>query len=165
MRSLLALILISVSAFVFYSFQGADLFDLPGLSPKASDSAQKTKDIHALRSEAANLACQQIEAEFEQSGLSWHFHTVLINARDERLKELTFLKELYTCFEQDEMGTLILEIEAFTSDFAQEKGSDLQLQFSVFDYVSQNKLSEFGFVFELGPQDSKEPLQVKGLKN
>ena len=101
-------------------------------------------------------------AELKKNKLSNKFQKVIIQARDERLNNVRFLKELYGCFTVDKMGSLFLEIEAFTSDFNGQLSDDLQLQVSVYDFVTQNKLTEFGFVYHLPAEPGEKETAQEG---
>jgi len=121
-------------------------------SPKAESQLDQKSQI------TLSKTCQLFHHEFKNSGFDTKFQKVVIQARDERIQNHPFLKELYSCFHIEKMASQYLEIEAFTSDFEGQLSDDLQLQVSVFDFVTQNKLTEFGFVYQLvanEPQDSE----------
>jgi hypothetical protein len=126
------------------------------LNPSWSPFNNPSVSIHSLNSpldkksqKVLSQTCALFQEELKKNGLEPKFQRVVIHARDERIQNLPFLKGLYGCFPIEKLATQYLEIEAFTSDFQGHMSDDLQLQVSVYDFVTQNKLTEFGFVYHL----------------
>jgi hypothetical protein len=120
------------------------LFKNPSVSTLSLKSPLDKKSQKIL-----SQTCALFQEELKKNGLELKFQRVVIQARDERIQNLPFLKELYGCFSIEKMATQYLEIEAFTSDFQGQISDDLQLQVSTYDFATQNKLTEFGFVYNL----------------
>ncbi len=155
-----------VSSFLIFSSLSVILFFVLNalVSPDKHGIAQRSKNNNSKRSpssinpylnnfDSQNLnhkACQQLTQELIKAGHSLEFHSVKIAIRDAHLiqKGLTE-KELKNCFTTSKMGTINLDIEAFNSDTEKNRGQDLQMQVSVFDYHSQNKIDEISFFFDL----------------
>jgi hypothetical protein len=131
---LIGLILICVSAFV-----AASLF-----MPEVSQ--QKIKAIFLTDTQKALFAeCERARTVLREQKLPTAFAQVQFLVRDKRLEEDPIMQDLKKCFAVNEKSPVALEAEVFSSDFGNWASDDLQVQISVFDVKSKNKLSEVGF--------------------
>jgi hypothetical protein len=84
------------------------------------------------------------------------FYEIRLLARHEGLKEHKHIKQLVRCFPKDPLGSHILELDLFSGDMSSEPtldGQDIQLQMSVFDYLSSNKVLETTLALTLDELD------------
>jgi len=131
---LIGLILICVAAFVAVSLY------LPETSQK------KIKALFLSDSQKSLFAeCEKARQELRKQELPTVFAKVEYLVRDKRFEEDPILQDLRKCFVVNEKSPVGLEAEVFSSDFGNWASDDLQVQLSVFDMKSNNKLAEIGF--------------------
>jgi len=155
LRILIGFVFIAAAYFIAYEAQ--PVLNLVNLAKK--ELRKYSSQLDQRSQETLSKTCELFYSELKKNDLKTSFQKVSIQARDERIQNLAFLKELYGCFRIHKSGTLFIEIEAFTSDYEDQKNHDLQLQVSVYDFVSQNKLTEFGFVYNLPSANSNSSIE------
>ncbi len=131
---LIGLILICISAFVAMSL----------FMPEVSQ--QELKAIFLSDTQKALFAeCKKARTVLREQKLPTVFAQVQFSVREKRLEKDPILQDLKKCFAVNEKSSVSLEVEVFSSDFGNWASDDLQVQISVFDVKSKNKLSEVGF--------------------
>jgi hypothetical protein len=91
-----------------------------------------------------------LREDLNQRNHKLSFQKIILNPRDQEIENLSFLNHLKACFPLDKMGIYNIEIEAFLSSQNDHLlNHKLHLQVSVYDFVTENKLSEQGFSFPL----------------
>lgn len=139
----LGALLVIVTAVVIATFE---------LLPR--ESKMKVQTI-LMSSEQKTLfsECEIMRSQLRDQGLASQFKNVELQIRDERLKKDPIIKDIRKCFVLSEGSPLRAEVELFSSDFGNEASADLQVQVSVFDLKSNNKISELGFRMDHEPYE------------
>ena len=102
--------------------------------------------------------CERFRKSMIEQKLPIVFGKVDFLVREERLKNDPLLSDLQKCFAPNSNSPIGLEIEIFSSDFGNWSSDDVQVQISVLDLKSSNKISEFGFRLDhKAPANSANP--------
>ncbi len=97
-----------------------------------------------------DLLCRFLEGKFDENQIEKKFARVDLKFHEKRLKEMKFSKKLRECFPSLSTGKNRIEMDIFSADFKGENAADLiEVQVSVFDKKSKNKIFETGAHFEL----------------
>lgn len=112
-----------------------------------------TKAPKVLAAEINDL-CKHLVDELEASHITPAFSNVNLKFHEKRLIKPEIKAMLGSCFQQKKDSKNRAEMDIFSSDFAGEKAADLvQVQVSIFDRQSKNKIFESGIHFELSSVD------------
>lgn len=97
-----------------------------------------------------DLLCRDLNSKFDESKIEKHFARVDFKFHEKRLKTMKFNDRLKSCFRSVSTAKNRVEIDVFSADFKGENAADLiELQVSVFDKKSRNKIFEAGQSLDL----------------
>lgn len=101
--------------------------------------------------EEIDKLCKHLREEMTANKLEPAFADVDLKLHEERLEDASFLDVLKNgCLKEAKDASHRIELDIFSSDFTGEDASDqIQVQVSVFDKKSSNKIFESGIHFEL----------------
>lgn len=129
------------------TYSAVDVEDPKDLEPKSAE------EIHG----AITDACEQMNAELKSSDVSTAFKKVIIRIHEKRLQTDVLKSELKNCFQESKDSTTVIEMDVFSSGFAGQAEYQIQLQVSVLDDKTKNKLFEVGRKFETSKRQKKVP--------
>ena len=89
--------------------------------------------------------CEKVRQKLRSQGVSSQFQVVVFKVRDQRLQTDPIINDLKKCFPIKPKSENELEVEVFSSDYEHEISSDLQVQLSVINLKSHNKVTELAF--------------------
>ena len=95
--------------------------------------------------------CEAARQKLKEQQVPLKFSSIEFKVRDKRLEEDPILNDLKKCFATSEKSPVQLEIELFSSDWNQQSSNDLQVQMSIFDTKTKNKIAEYGFRMDHEP--------------
>lgn len=122
-------------------------------SPNEENLPRVAKAPKVLAAEINDL-CKHLVDELEASHIAPTFSNVNLKFHEKRLLKPEIKAMLGSCFKQKNDSKNRAEMDIFSSDFAGEKAADLvQVQVSIFDRQSKNKIFESGIHFELSSID------------
>lgn len=97
-----------------------------------------------------DLLCKGLQKKLESNQIVTKFARVDLKFHEKRLKEMTFQHQLKSCFSSETTAHNRVELDIFTADFRGQNSADIiEIQLSVFDKKSRNKIFETGAQFEL----------------
>lgn len=97
-----------------------------------------------------DLLCRSLNQKFDQNKIDRQFARVDFKFHEKRLREMKFNTRLRKCFSNVPSAKNRVEIDVFSADFKGENAADLvELQVSIFDKKSRNKIFEAGQSLDL----------------
>lgn len=136
----------------------AEIEKPPELTPADIEAAAKEANVplkydQKSEEEIANSVekvCSEMSKELEAENIAPTFDSIAIKYREQRLQTELLKALIASCFDKKEKGEATAEIEVFSSEFEGEgeARNQIQLQVSVFDKKTANKIYEVGRRFE-----------------
>lgn len=97
--------------------------------------------------------CEEMEDDVKSAKLPVTFARLHIHFREKRLEAPGISEAIKNCFRHNSSSPYDIEIEVFSSEFAGEAKSQVQLQVSIFNKGFKNKLYEVGRRLEIDKID------------
>lgn len=131
LSKLISLTLLSISIVLFFIVQNLDqeFTDMPsiGLSNQSKE------------------ACSNLSNQLKSQNYSFtNFKKITLYIREQRLKKNPIAMDLPKCLSTSKLSKYEAELEIFSSDYGTKAESDLNIQISIFESKSKNKVAEFG---------------------
>lgn len=128
---LLALFLISLSISILLISQNLD----QNFSELSSIGlSNKSKEI-----------CLNLSNQLKNQNYSFtNFKKITLYVREQRLKKNPLTIDLSRCLATSKLSKYEAELEIFSSDYGTHAENDLNIQISIFESKSKNKIAEFG---------------------
>ncbi|MBX3018913.1 MAG: hypothetical protein KF767_13585 [Bdellovibrionaceae bacterium] len=124
--------------------------DLAAAAAEANVPLQYAPKSEEEISASVEQVCQEMVGELEAENIAPAFGKISIKYREKRLQTDLLKALISSCFDKKENAPASLEIEVFSSEFEGEgeARNQIQLQVSVFDQATSNKIFEVGRRFE-----------------